>query len=136
MSTLTFIERNKPWLVCGLIIYSISLPVLHLAFAHEHVWHVAVFFSVALNATYPVQAITKGTAVGKEIAVAGVLISMSLVALVASPLWVIGAVLGHGVWDWMKCNGHGVSFFRWYTIPCLVIDGCYASVLLIYYLSG
>ena len=114
--------------------YVIGIFVFHFAF--PNVWVVAMVLSVAMNFTYPWAAIRGQRFVPVEIGVSTTLVVMAILGVLASPLWVIASIFGHGVWDLFKHNGQGVPFFKWYTQGCVVVDWFYAASLTLYLISG
>ena len=61
------------------------------------------------------------------------LIVVSVLGVLVHPLYVIAAILGHGIWDTAKHLGAGIPFFSWYTLSCAAVDTTHAAVLLAYW---
>lgn len=131
----SFFHRHHRLLAALATAYVVLLIVSHATLPQAHVWGIAVVFSVAMNGTYLIEAVSRGHHTGTEAAVSGGLIALSLLGLIAPPC-VIAAIFLHGCWDLAKHLGAGVPFFRWYTLSCALIDGCYSAALLAYLLIG
>lgn len=116
-------------------LYVVGLGVSHAQFDPIYVWAIAVFFSVAMNFTYPWAAFKEGHSERLEIQISLFLCALSLAALFTSPLLVIAAIFLHGLWDLAKHKGHGTAFFGWYVSGCFVVDVSYSAALLWYYLQ-
>lgn len=114
--------------------YIVGIVISHIAF--PNVWLVAAILSIVMNFTYPWAALIGRRFVPLETAVSVALITMAILGVVASPVWVIASIFGHGVWDLFKHNGHGVPFFKWYTQGCVVVDWSYAAALTLYLIFG
>lgn len=91
--------------------YALGLVVTHSTLPEIHVWVIACFFSVAMNFTYPWAACQPKNLVSLEVGISSVLIAMSVVSLILSPLLVIAAIFAHGLWDFAKHRGAGTPFF-------------------------
>ena len=128
-------SRNFMWLKILSTLYVLGIVLSHGAFDVGAVWAIAVFFSVAMNFTYPWAAFVQKQALGTEAVVSIFLIVLSMLGLIFSPLFVILAIFGHGAWDLAKHNGAGTPFFKWYVSGCVVVDWIYAGSLLIFYVS-
>jgi len=100
-----------------------------------HVWVFAAVFSIAMNFTYLIEALSQSRFLKVEAVVAFLLIGASLIGLVTSPLLIIAAIFGHGCWDLAKHFGAGVPFFFWYTCSCFLIDTAYSLSLFMYWVS-
>lgn len=116
-------------LYAGLLVFS------HWQLPDTYVWYIAAFFSIAMNFTYLLQAISMKQSVAAETLVATALTVLSLLGILVSPLLVIAAIFGHGCWDLAKHFGSGVPFYFWYTCSCFVFDCIYSAGLLIYFFS-
>jgi hypothetical protein len=116
-------------------LYVLGIIVSHKAFGSMAVWEIAVFFSIAMNFTYPWAALKQEDKFGTEATVSTILILLSIAGLFISPIFVIIAIFGHGAWDLAKSNGTGTPFFSWYVSGCVVVDWVYAASLLIFYFS-
>lgn len=117
------------WLKGLAILYTIALSVAHIGLPNSMIWNVAVFFSVAMNFTYPWAALQLRYFQGTELGISLFLIALSLLSLLYSPVYVIIAIFLHGAWDISKHKGAGVPFFSWYTLGCVTIDWIYAATL-------
>ena len=125
-------SRDFLWIKAFSAFYVIALLISHGTLPEIWVWEIAVFFSIAMNFTYPYAAIVEGTATRLEIAISCGLIALSLLGLV-HPLFVIAAIFLHGCWDLAKHRGHGVAFFGWYISGCVIVDWLYSASLLLYW---
>ena len=128
-------SRNFMWIKILSVFYVLGIIVSHGAFDIGAVWPIAVFFSIAMNFTYPWAALRQKQAIGIEVFISFFMIGLSILGLFLSPLFVIAAIFGHGVWDLAKHNGAGAPFFKWYVSGCVVVDWLYAASLLIFYVS-
>ncbi|MGB0797872.1 MAG: hypothetical protein ACPGRD_00955 [Planktomarina sp.] len=116
--------------------YVIGIIVSHAALPAQHIWWIAAGFSIAMNFTYPWAAVRTGEFFTVEVAVSAALITMAVLGVVFSPLWVIASIFGHGLWDLFKHNGQGVPFLKWYTLGCVSVDWTYAAALLLYFFTS
>jgi len=132
----SFFKRRQKTLGIAVSVYVVMLIYFHWQLPSSHVWVTAAVFSVLMNFTYLTEAISLKSFVRIEALVAISLILASILGLVLSPLLIIAAVFGHGIWDLQKHFGNGVPFFSWYTFSCLTVDTLYSSTLLFYYLIG
>jgi len=129
-----FSRREKELKLAGAA-YVVLLMLSHWQLPSIHVWFIAAFFSIAMNFTYLIEAVSIEKSIRAEGLVSGVLILASVLGLLVSPVFVIVAIFGHGCWDVAKHFGAGVAFFSWYTWPCFLVDTAYSAVLLIYWVS-
>ncbi len=106
--------------------------VAHAKLPDRYIWEIAVFFSVAMNFTYPLAALKTGNAQRLEVMFALFLIVLSFAGLVISPYCVISAIFLHGAWDLSKHRGLGVPFFTWYVLGCVTVDWFYVAALIAY----
>ena len=118
----------------GAALYVIALVVFHVTLPPIHVWLIAALFSVLMNLVYLPEALSLRLKMRTEALIACLLISLSVLGIVAHPLCVIIAIIGHGLWDIAKHFGAGVPFFSWYTWSCATIDFCYGAALFAFYL--
>lgn len=88
-----------------------------------------------MNGVYISSAFQKHRYISTEFLVALMLIILSLLGPILSPLFVIAAIASHGLWDVAKHYGAGIPFFSWYTWGCAVVDFTYAATLTIYLLT-
>ena len=116
-------------------IYVVLLVISHWQLPSLHVWMIAAVFSILMNFTYLIEAVSLKSFAKTEAIVAILLIMASILGLVISPLLLIGAIFGHGVWDLLKHFGRGVPFYFWYTCSCFLVDTAYSLSLLFYYLN-
>lgn len=130
----SFFKARQKILRIAATAYVLMLIISHWQLPAVHVWLIAAVFSVLMNFTYLTEAISLKSFAKTEVVVAALLIAMSILGLVTSPLLLIFAILGHGVWDLMKHFGKGVPFFFWYTCSCFLVDMAYGSTLLYYFL--
>ncbi len=130
-----FLKRQKV-LALAASAYVVLLLLFHWQLPSIHVWVIAAVFSVAMNFTYLTEALAMQKHVVAECLISVLLISMSLLGLVLSPLLLILAIFGHGCWDLAKHFGRGVPFFKWYTCSCFLVDSLYSSVLALYWFSA
>lgn len=128
-------SRQFLWLKAASALYVLGLLFAHSSLSEKYVWEIAIFFSVAMNFTYPWAAWRTGQFLTFEVMIAAGLILLSLLSLVSSPLFVIAAIFLHGTWDVAKHRGQGVRFFSWYTLGCVTVDWLYSGALLLYYLG-
>ena len=98
-----------------------------------HVWMIASVFSILMNFTYLIEAVSLKSFTKIEAIVSILLIIASILGLVISPQLLISAIFGHGVWDLLKHFGRGVPFYFWYTCSCFLVDTAYSLSLLFYY---
>ena len=127
-----FARRQKP-LMLAASLYVLALILSHATLPPVHVWIIAAVFSVAMNFTYLTEALAARQFVRLETCVMATLIAASILGVFVHPLFVIAAILGHGLWDLAKHLGAGVPFFSWYTLSCAAVDLTYFSVLLAYW---
>jgi len=125
---------HKHWLLLrfSAAIYVLALIASHTYLAPQYVWAIATFFSIAMNFTYLMQAVSLKSFVSLELTIASGLILLSLAGFFISPWLVIAAIFLHGIWDLAKHRGAGVGFFSWYTLGCTAVDWLYASALAAY----
>lgn len=133
MSMSFFEPRQKPLFGLGAL-YIVLLILSHVLLPLSLTWHIAVFFLIAMNGTYVIEAVSLNSYARLEAMVAAGLIALALLGLFTSPILVILAILGHACWDVCKHKGCGVRFFSWYTLSCAAIDVTYASALLAYWI--
>jgi hypothetical protein len=129
----SFWHKHLMWLKLAAAVYVVGLIVSHAMLPAQYIWAIAVFFSIVMNFVYPIEARSLKAFVTIESLVATLLILMSLVSLLASPLFVIAAIFGHGVWDLLKHRGQGVRFFSWYVLGCVTVDWIYAGTLFVWW---
>ena len=84
---------------------------------------------------YLLEAKARREFVSREAVVAGVLIALSILGAVMSPVFVIAAIVGHGLWDLAKHRGAGAPFFAWYTSSCFAVDALYGATLTVYWIA-
>ncbi len=116
--------------------YLVLLVVSHWQLPQHYVWVIAAFFSIVMNFTYLTEAVNARRFVTTETLVATNLIILSVAGVFVSPLFVIAAIFGHGLWDLAKHFGRGIPFFFWYTCSCFIVDAVYSAALLVYLLKG
>lgn len=131
---ISFFHRRQKQLFLVASLYVALLILFHWQVPSKHVWIIAAVFSIIMNFTYITEAYYRREFVNLEAIVASVLIAASVLGVVISPVFIIAAIFGHGVWDVAKHNGAGVPFFSWYTLSCFAVDVIYSTVLLIYWL--
>mmetsp|Transcript_34568 Transcript_34568/g.75681 ORF Transcript_34568/g.75681 Transcript_34568/m.75681 type:complete len:154 (-) Transcript_34568:350-811(-) len=115
-------------------------------------WIPATIAAVAMNLTYIEAALkvkvnamsatasTDGAKANQflrtEVTVSMIMIGMALwgyFSATASHMWIIAAILLHGLWDLTKHTcGVGVPFFGWYLSACAIFDVVYAAILFRY----
>ena len=132
--TRSFFDSRQKILGIAATIYIVMLIVSHWKLPPIHIWVIATVFSVLMNFTYLIEALSLKSFAKTEAIVATSLILASVLGLVISPLLLIAAIFGHGVWDLQKHFGRGVPFFFWYTCSCFIVDTAYSSALLFYFL--
>lgn len=130
----SFFMTHEKMLKIAAATYVVMLILSHWQLPSMHVWVIAAVFSLLMNFTYIVEALSLKSYVRTETLVAALLIVMSFLGLFTSPLILIFAIFGHGVWDLQKHFGRGVPFFSWYTCSCFIVDTVYGSTLLFYFL--
>lgn len=131
----SFFQIHKKALGIAATLYVILLLLSHWQLPATHVWLIAAVFSVLMNFTYLIEAISLKAAVKTEAIISVLLISASILGLIFSPLLIIAAIFGHGAWDLQKHFGKGVPFFFWYTCSCFLVDTVYSAALLFYYFN-
>ena len=131
----SFFKRRQKILLLGASLYVALLLLAHSAFPSVHVWLIAAVFSVAMNFTYVIEAYRGKKYLGSELGIAVVLIAMSILGVIFSPIFVIAAIFGHGLWDVSKHFGAGMPFLSWYTLGCFTVDMTYGGTLLLYWLN-
>ena len=129
----SFFKTREKLLALAFTAYMVMLILAHWQLPSLHVWLIAAVFSVLINFTYIIEAISLKTYAKTEALVATFLILASILGLMHSPLILIFAILGHGIWDLLKHFGKGVPFYSWYTCSCFLVDTAYSSTLLFYY---
>ena len=134
-SNKSFFTRYKNTLFVLSILYVLALLLSHAVFPTIYVWAIACFFSIAMNFTYLTEAASQKAFITTEASLALVLIIMSVVGLLTSPILIILAIFGHGCWDFAKHWGTGIPFFSWYTWGCVTIDWLYSFALLLYWIG-
>lgn len=110
------------------------LILTHWQLPSIHVWLIAAVFSVLMNFTFIIEAVSLKTYAKTEALVATFLIAASILGFLYSPILLIFAIFGHGIWDLLKYFGRGVPFYFWYTYSCFLVDTAYSSTLLFYFL--
>ena len=131
----SFFKHRQKLLGIAATAYVVLLLLSHWQLPAVHVWIIAAAFSVLMNFTYLTEAISRRSFVKTELIVALTLIVASVLGVLVTPLLVIAAIFGHGVWDLHKHFGRGVPFFFWYTCSCFLVDTAYSISLLVYYFS-
>ncbi len=129
MHTASFFSKHQRLLAVLVLLYVASALLAHLLLPSIFIWMLAVFFLVAMTGTYVLEALMTGHSQKLEICVALGLIAVALLSLFGSPIWVICALFGHGVWDLAKHRGAGVPFLSWYTLSCAAFDFTYGALL-------
>ena len=132
---LSFFTRCHRALVTGSALYVLLLLVSHATLPPQHVWIIAVIFSITMNFTYIIEAMSIGKYYAVEIFVSASLILLSVFGIILHPLFVIFAIFSHGLWDLLKHAGAGVPFVQWYTLGCFVVDALYGTTLLMYFIQ-
>ena len=134
ITALSFFRTRKKSLAIAGTLYVALLLISHWQLPKAHVWAIAAFFSIAMNFTYLIEALSLKKSVTAEVAVSTTLIAASIVGLLISPLLIVAAIFAHGCWDLAKHNAcAGIPFFTWYVVPCFVVDTIYSVTLLFYY---
>lgn len=131
---ISFFENRQRQLMLVASLYVVLLVIFHWQLPSIHVWVIAAFFSIAMNLTYVTEAVYRREYFILEVMVAISLIIGSLLGVLLSPVFVIAAIFGHGVWDIAKHQGMGIPFFTWYTLSCFAVDLTYSAALLIYWI--
>jgi len=129
----SFFTKREKVLKLAATAYVVSLILFHWQLPSRHVWIIAAIFSIVMNLTYLIEAISVKRTVAMEASVAAVLILASILGLLFSPLILIAAIFGHGCWDLAKHYGAGVQFFSWYIWACFVVDTIYSAALIYYW---
>ncbi len=129
----SFFSKHQKALGLAASLYVVLLLLSHWQLPSMHVWIIAAVFSTAMNFTYLIEALSLKRYVSTELLIASLLIAMSWVGVVSSPLLLIAAIFAHGCWDIAKHKGAGVTFFSWYTVSCFLVDTVYSLALLAYY---
>ena len=129
-----YFEQRQLLLMMAASLYVVLLILSHSTLPAVHVWIIAAVFSVVMNFVYVTEAFQVRRFFQLELWVALVLIGASVLGVLLSPLFVIAAILGHGVWDIAKHKGHGVPFVSWYTLGCFTVDVIYSAALFAYWL--
>ena len=133
-TAVSFFRTRKKALAIAGTLYVVFLLLSHWQLPKAHVWAIAAFFSIAMNVTYLIEALSLKKSVTAELTVSTTLIAASLLGLLISPLLIIAAIFAHGCWDLAKHNAcAGIPFFSWYVVPCFVVDTIYSLTLLLYY---
>ncbi len=132
-SVYSFFTRWQKHLRLGVSLYVVLLALSHSTLPSIHIWLIAAFFSIAMNCVYVTEAYWRGQYFGIELSVACVLIVMSVLGVVLSPVYVIAAIIAHGLWDVAKHFGAGVPFFSWYIFGCFFVDVIYGAALAVYW---
>jgi len=128
-------EQRGNLLKFAAALWTLSAVFLHFTFPIEFIWYVAIGLSISMNTTYPIQALSSGRYITKESAIALALCGCSLLALWWSPLFVIAAIFGHGVWDLLKLRGAGIGIANWYSAGCFIVDIFYAVSLFLFWID-
>lgn len=129
----SFFQTRQKILSLAVTAYLLMLIVSHWQIPSIHVWLIAAVFSVLMNFTYLVEAVSLKSYAATESWVAFGLIALSILGFFTSPLFLIVAIVGHGVWDLAKHFGAGVPFLSWYSWSCFLVDMAYGSALLFYF---
>ena len=129
----SFFRNRQKMLGIAATAYVVMLILTHWQLPSIHVWLIAAVFSILMNFTYLIEAVSLKTYAKTEALVAAFLISASIMGLVSSPIFLIFAIFGHGIWDLLKHFGRGVPFYFWYTCSCFLVDTVYSSTLLFYF---
>ena len=130
----TLFEKYSVLFKALTFIFVIATVLLHLTISEEYWWYLALLFSAVMNLVYPIQAFQKNRSFGKEIHIAATLILISISGVLWYPPLLIGAIGFHGIWDWCKHKGLGVSFPRWYPPICAIYDFAYCFFMLSFWL--
>jgi hypothetical protein len=133
--TISFFQSRQKLLAIIASLYVIFLLLSHWTLPAAHVWVIAAFFSISMNFTYVTEAYVRKEFLNTETIIACLLIILSIMGVIVSPIFVIIAIFGHGIWDVAKHLGMGVPFFSWYTLSCFLADMTYSITLLLYWLS-
>ena len=128
-----FQTRQKPLLIAATL-YVVLLVISHAQLPKIHVWVIAGIFSILMNFVYVTEAYHRRAFFHQEALIASTLILASIAGIIVSPIFVIGAIFAHGLWDIAKHLGIGVPFFRWYTLSCFMADTTYSAALLVYWM--
>lgn len=107
----SFFQRRQKGLMIAAILYVVALIASHSTFPPMHVWVIAAVFSIIMNFTYIIEAHSQARLMRPELIVMLTLISASLLGMIVHPLFVIVAIVGHGLWDIAKHFGAGIPFF-------------------------
>jgi len=134
-SKISFFESRQKTLKIWASAYLVLLLFSHWQLPSRYIWELAAIFSIAMNFTYLIEAISLDRRVKEEACVTCVLIALSAAGIVYSPLFLIAAIIGHGLWDLNKHFGAGIPFKRWYTSSCFVVDMIYGFSLLAFFLN-
>ena len=125
--------RQKPLFIAATL-YVAVLLISHAQLPETHVWIIAALLSVIMNFVYVTEAYHRQEFVSQEALIASILILASIAGPIVSPIFVIGAIFAHGIWDIAKHRGAGVPFFRWYTLSCFAVDTAYSAALMVYWM--
>lgn len=129
----SFFQKRQKMLLILSSLYVFGIVIFHWHVPTVLVWGVAAFFSIAMNFTYLTEAYNLKSYFRLETSIAACLIISSILGVILSPVFVIAAILGHGIWDIAKHNGAGVPFLRWYTLGCFWVDMFYGAALGLYW---
>ena len=131
----SFFQQRQMLLMAGASAYVILLILSHSTLPALHVWLIAAVFSIVMNLPYAWEAFWQRRFISLEVGVSLTLIVASLLGVFVSPLFVIAAIFGHGLWDLAKHRGAGVPFVAWYNLSCFVVDLTYGVSLLVYWMQ-
>ncbi len=131
-STHGLILPRQSWLAALGALYIIALLISHATLPKQHVWAIAALFSIIMNGVYIHSALKNRRFVTTETTIATLLVVLSGLGVILSPVYVIAAIALHGAWDLAKHFGAGLPFFSWYTWGCATVDFTYAAALTIY----
>jgi len=130
---LSIFEKHVKGFIGLVIAYVLAVPLAHYFLPVDYIWWIAAFFSIVMNFVYPIHANHWDSYAKEETGMASFLIFLSLMGPIFYGPITIFAIAGHGLWDWAKHFGLGVSFFRWYPPMCAIFDFGYAAALAAYH---
>ena len=130
------LSRSFLGLKAAVALYVLAIPIAHVGLPQDWVWGVALFFLLAMLGTYPLAALKQRSFLTTETVISTGLAAAGIAGFWLSPVLIIGAIFGHGVWDLFKHNGFGTPFFRWYLTGCVIVDWIYAAALSVFLITS
>lgn len=129
-----FLRQKQNLLISVAALYLTLVMLPQLPLAGPHIWLTAAAFSIFINLSYLAETSGRRDPLGIETLIASILICSVVFGLVTSPVVIVAAIFGQGIWHLTRRLQHGAPLKSLNTLGCFVADMSYGLVLLVLFL--